>query len=128
MEEKLIAVLLRSAAVRSFVADSIYWGRKPQRDGRPRYIVLQRIGGTRNYVMSGASGAVQSRVQADVYADSYTTGKKIARAMIRAVSGYRADGINGVFVDSERDLPAADAGEVTYLFRTSVDLIIHHQE
>lgn len=128
MEEALVALLLRSGAVRSFVGDSIHWVRKPQRDGSPRYIVLQRIGGNRNSTMQGASGYVQSRVQVDVYADSYANSKKIARAMIKAVSAHRAAPIQGIFVDSERDLPAADAGEVTYLFRTSVDLIIHHTE
>ncbi|WP_411033839.1 DUF3168 domain-containing protein [Shinella sp. BYT-45] len=128
MEEALIGLLLRSGAVRSLVADSIYWMRKPQRDASPRYIVLQRISGPRNYTMRGASGYVQSRVQADVYADTYTSSKTIARAMTAALSGRRGGVIQGIFIDSERDLPAADAGDVTYLFRTSVDLIIHHHE
>ncbi|MEW9838237.1 hypothetical protein [Mesorhizobium marinum] len=44
------------------------------------------------------------------------------------MSGHRAGIFKGIFIDSERDLPAADAGEVNQLFRVSIDLIIHHGE
>lgn len=128
MEEALVSLLLQSGAVRSFVGSSVYWGRKRQTDPTFRYVVLQRIDGSRNYTNAGASGYVRSRVQADIYGDTYAGSKRAARALIEAVSGRRVGVFQGIFVDSERDLPAADPGEVNHLFRTSVDLIIHHSE
>ena len=126
MEETLMGLLLGAAALTAHVGTRINWTAKPQSVSGLPYIVLQRIDGVRDYHMRGASGYVESRVQADFYAANYTAGKKAARALIAVLSGYRGGIFQGIFIDSERDLPAADAGEVTQLFRTSVDLIIHH--
>jgi hypothetical protein len=127
MEEALIALLLGAPALAALTGPRVYWVRKPQTvAGRP-YVVLQRIDGVPFYHMQGASDYTASRVQADVYAETYTTAKKTARALIAAISGHSGGMFQGVFVDAERDLSASDAGEVTPLFRVSVDLIIHHQ-
>lgn len=126
MEEALVNLLLSAAGVTSLVGTRINWLRKPQSDDGDPYIVLQRIDGDRDYHMRGPSGYVSSRVQADVYGTTYASSKKAARAMITVLSGHRGGIFQGIFIDSERDLPAADAGEVTNLFRTSVDLIVHH--
>lgn len=127
MEEALVALLLGATPLTAITGNRIYWGRKPQNDaGRP-YIVLQRIDGAPSYHMDGASDYVASRVQADVYGETYTSSKRAARALIAVLSGYAGGMFQGVFVDAQRDLPAADAGEVTTLFRTSVDFLIHHQ-
>lgn len=126
MEEALVNLLLSAAGVTSLVGTRINWLRKPQSDDGDSYIVLQRIDGDRDYHMRGPSGYVSSRVQADVYGTTYASSKKAARAMITVLSGHRGGIFQGIFIDSERDLPAADAGEVTNLFRTSVDLIVHH--
>lgn len=128
MEEQLVALLLNAAGVSALVSEeSIQWGRSPQ-GTPPPYIVLQRIDGLRDYHMAGASGYVASRVQIDVYSEKYTTTKKAARAVIVALSGYRGGIFQGIFLDGERDLPAADAGEVTNLFRASLDFMVHHKE
>lgn len=121
MEEALTALLASVAGGRR------YWGRAPQAAARP-YVVLTRITGIRDYHTRGASGLVESRVQADCYADTYSAAKGLARDVRDAVSGHRAVIFKGIFIDSERDLPAADAGEVNHLFRVSIDLIIHHGE
>ncbi|UUP19507.1 tail completion protein gp17 [Nitratireductor thuwali] len=131
MEEALVSLLVSVAGGRR------YWGRKPQKnpDGseveRP-YAVLKRITGLHDYHLQGASGYVQSRVQIDCYGETYTSSKHTARAVIAILSGFRGTVagtfIQGIFIDSERDLPAADAGEVTHLFRTSIDVFIHHSE
>ncbi|WP_037437158.1 tail completion protein gp17 [Sinorhizobium fredii] len=126
MEEALVSLLLSAAGVTSLVGTRINWLRKPQSDDGVPYIVLQRIDGDRDYHMRGPSGYVTSRVQADVYGITYGSSKKTARALVALLSGYRGGIFQGIFIDSERDLPAADPGEVTNLFRTSVDLIIHH--
>lgn len=124
MEEQLTALLASVAGGRR------YWVRAPQsvkaKDGA--YIVLNRIDGARDYTMDGASGYVASRVQADVYAATYALTKAAVRALETAVSGYSGGIIQGIFIESERDLPASDAGEANHLFRTSLDLIIHTQE
>lgn len=128
MEEALVALLLAAPVVHALVSSRIHWGRAPQGVGARPYIVLQRISGARDYHSRGASGYVPSRVQLDVYGESYTSTKLAVRAAVTALSGHRGSIFQGIFIDSERDLPAADAGEVTTLFRTSVDLMIHHSE
>jgi len=124
MEEAIVALLSGVAGGRRF------WTRAPQNitatDGA--YIVLNRVDGGRDYSMAGASGYVASRVQVDVYAETYTAAKTAARAAVAALSAFRGTqsgvAIQGIFIDSERDLPAAD--EVSHLFRTSIDVIVHH--
>ena len=104
-----------------------YWVRAPQKKPRP-YVVLNRVGGEQNYHMQGPSGFVSSRVQIDCYADRYSDVTAVARAVKALVSGYQGGAIQGIFVESERNLPAADAGEVSSLFRTSIDITVLHGE
>jgi hypothetical protein len=104
-----------------------YWVRAPQKASRP-YVVLNRVGGEPNYHMQGPSGFVSSRVQIDCYADRYSDVTAVARAVKALVSGYGGGIIQGIFVESERNLPASDAGEVSSLFRTSIDITVLHGE
>jgi hypothetical protein len=104
-----------------------YWGRAPQNVARP-YIVLTRVGGQPNYHMRGASGFVSSRVQIDCYAEKYSDVTAVATFAKALVSGYAGGIIQGIFVESERSLPAADAGEVSSVFRTSIDITVLHGE
>lgn len=120
MEEEITTLLASIASGRR------YWVRAPQGAVRP-FLVLNRISGTPNYQMSGPSVYVASRIQVDCYADTYTTTKATARAVKTALSGYKGGTIQGAFIDNERDLPASDAGEVTSLFRTELDILIHHE-
>lgn len=120
MEEALTALLASVAGGRR------YWVRKPQTDPARPYIVMQRIGGLPDYHMQGPSGYVASRVQIDVYADTFTSAHSTADQVVGLLSGYRDGDIRGVFVDGLRDLPASDAGEVSHLFRVSIDVIVHH--
>ncbi|MHA6641347.1 tail completion protein gp17 [Mesorhizobium sp. A623] len=128
MEEQLVALLLNAAGVTALVSDRIDWGKAPQSVSGHPYVVLQRIDGLHDYHMQGASGYVASRVQIDTYSEKYTATKKATRALIAALSGYKGGIFQGIFLDGERDLPAADAGEVTNLFRTSLDFMVHHKE
>lgn len=121
MEETITSLLASVAGGRR------YWGRAPQGTPYPN-IVLSKIGGVPNYHMQGASGFVSSRVQIDIYAETYTATIATARAVKALLSGYSSDDIQAIFIESERNLPAADAGEVTNLFRTSIDVTIHHGE
>lgn len=119
MEEALRALLVPLGPV--------YWGVAPQGSARP-FIVLTRISGGRRYTMDGLSGNDPVRVQADVYADTYGATKLLARRLIAEVSGRRAAPFRAIFVESERDLPAADAEGNGTDYRTSVDLMIHLTE
>jgi hypothetical protein len=120
--EKTITTLLASIA-----GGRRYWVRAPVAAQLP-FVVLQRVTGMPNYNMQGASGYVFSRIQIDVYATSYSSAKTTAAAVKTVLSGYSDSSIQAIFIDSERDLPAADVGEVTDLFRTSIDITIHHGE
>ena len=126
MEEALTSILSGVAGGRR------YWVRAPQSLSTRPYIVMHRVSGNRDYHLDGPSGYVQSRVQVDIYDKTYNGAKTVARAVRDAVSGF-AGVLNGVqiqriFIESERDLPADDVGEITNLYRTTIDLMIHHDE
>ncbi|OLP56669.1 hypothetical protein BJF92_11310 [Rhizobium rhizosphaerae] len=127
MEESLMAHLLASTDLTAIVGQRIRYGRASQTDARP-FVVLQVVSGSETYTMAGPSGYRVSRLQVDCYAESYATAKRAVRAVRAALSDFREGGIQGVFIDSERDLPAADAGNVSTLFRSSIDINVHHGE
>lgn len=121
MEEALTDLLAAVAGGRR------HWVRAPQTAVRP-FLVLNRIDGQPNYHMQGSSGFVSSRVQIDCYADTYTAATAAARSVKTLLSGYKGGTIQGIFIESERNLPAADAGDVNSLFRTSIDITVLHGE
>lgn len=127
MEEALINLLLSSVGVTALVSNRIEWGRSTQDEQVPR-IVLQLISAVKPYMMVGSSNYTASRVQIDVYANRYLEAKQISRAVSKALSGYWGGIFQAIFIQSERDLTAADAGEVNQLFRNSIDITIHHKE
>lgn len=128
MEEALISLLLGDAAVQASLGNRVNWVRKPQGVAGEPYSILQRASGTTDYHSAGPSGYAQRRVQIDTYGESYAAVIAATRAIRRRLSGYRGGIFQGIFLDSERDLPAADAGEVNRLFRVSSDYIIHYTE
>ena len=126
MEEALTSLLSGVAGGRR------YWGRVPQSVTARPYLLMNRVGGDRDYAMDGPSGYVSSRVQIDVYAETYAAAKTTTRAVATVLSGFSGTvvgvEIKAIFIDTERDLPADDAGKVTKLFRISTDIRIHHDE
>ena len=121
MQELLTSLLAPVAGGRR------YWLRAPQKAARP-YVLLQVISAPPNYHMRGASGYVPIRVQIDAYANTYTEVTAISRQIKGILSGHSSGPIQAVFIESERDLPAADAGDVNNLFRNSIDVTIHYGE
>lgn len=121
MEEALTELLASVAGGRR------YWVRAPQTAARP-FVLLNKIDGIPDYHFQGPSGYVSSRVQIDVYGDKYGDVTTISRAIKALLSGYEGGNIQAIFIESERNLPAADAGEVTSLFRTSIDITVHYGE
>jgi hypothetical protein len=93
-------------------------------------VVIHRIDGARDYAMQGPTGLVSSRLQIDCWAKTYTAAKTLARAVAAVLSGIRDDdiGIQGVFIDSERDLGESGSNQAEYLYRTMLDLNIWHRE
>ena len=129
MEEALIAHLLAASGITSLVGQRINWTRSPQGAAAPR-IVLYRISGLRDMVMSGPTGLVSSRVQADCFGLTYASAKGVARAVETRLSGYSGTtgGIRfeGAFLVSERD-DYFDGETPDKLFRTSLDFIVWHK-
>ncbi|MET3662500.1 tail completion protein gp17 [Aquamicrobium ahrensii] len=120
MEQELTA-LLTSAAPRRF------WGRAPQTPAPARpYITLSRVSGVRRYHNQGADDLVASRVQIDVYGDTYVSAQNTGNAVIAVLSGYHGGTLQGVFIDSQRDLSGIDGSDPNELFRMSIDVIVRH--
>jgi hypothetical protein len=121
MEEALTALLASVAGGRR------YWVRAPQETAYPN-IVLNKVDALPNYHLQGASGFVSSRVQVDIYANTFTSLTSTARSVKSLLSGHKGGMIQGIFIESERNLPAADAGEVNTLFRASIDITVLYGE
>lgn len=110
------------------VAPRLYWSRAPQKVTERPYVVLSRISGIRDYHTQGPSGHVESRVQVDIYGDSYAAVNAMSHSIVTTLSGHRGGPIQGIFVDSERDLTGLESSDPNELFRTSIDVIVHHSE
>jgi hypothetical protein len=126
MESALIAKLLATAGITALVSTRINWSRRPQGAALPA-IVLHRIDGTPDVHHAGASGLVVSRVQVDCWGASYGSAKAVARAVETAITAQTftqgATRFDVILIDSERD---DSTDETTPLFRTSLDLMVHH--
>lgn len=126
MEAALLARLLASAGLTALVSTRINWARRVQGEGLPA-VVLHRIDGHPDYHTAGASGLVESRVQVDCWGSSYKSAKAVARQVEAAVSGARftqgAIRFDAVLIADERD---STFDETTPIFRTSLDLMVHH--
>lgn len=120
--EQEITNLLATAAPRRF------WGRAPQAAPQRPYVVLTRISGVPGYHMQGSDGLLASRVQIDVYADTYVSAQSTGAAIISVLSGYRGGTIQGVFLAGRRDMAGIDGSDPSELFRLSIDVIVRHAE
>ncbi len=126
MEEALTSLLSGVAGGRR------YWVRAPQSLSTRPYVIMFKVSGNRDYHLKGASRYVKSRVQVDAYGETYASAKATSRAVVSAVSSFTGTvggvQIQRIYVDDGRDLPDDDTGEITELFRISLDLMIHHDE
>lgn len=130
MEEALTSLLLGDGRVSLLAGDRVNWVRTPQAVKLYPRAVLQVISGDADTTNEGPSGLESARVQIDSYGESYASAKDLSTAILAVLSGYRGVvagvRIHGGFVDSKRDLPASDNGEVKHLFRRSADILIWH--
>lgn len=127
MEETLVALLLNNPAVALIADKSVNWSERPQGASLPA-VVLHRISGVRDYSMDGATGLVDSRVQADCWAYTYKDSVRLSRAVRDALSGYRSGDTQGAFIVSERQSSEKEADGAQRFFRVSLDFIIWHAE
>lgn len=129
MEEALITYLLADSGVSSAVSNRMQWGVRPQGSSLPA-IVLQRISGNFDYEFSGPSGLIESRIQIDTYAESYSSAQTAARAVIAAISGLRTTQgtikFNGCFINSQSDTFERSNDGASKYHRVIVDLTIWH--
>lgn len=121
MEEALTALLAPVASGHR------HWKRVPQGTPLP-YVVMNVISGLRDYTMQRASGLREKRVQVDCYGSTYEEATSTARQVEKILSGRRGGIFAGIFLDSERDLSEASAGDVGRPFRISLDFIVHHHQ
>lgn len=131
MEAALVAKLLATAGVTALSSQRINWSRRPQGETIPAgkaSIVLHRISGQPDIHHGGPSGLVESRIQVDCWAATYSAAKATARAIEAAITAQRftqgAIRFDVILVDNERD-DTFDEASLSY-FRTSLDLTVRH--
>ena len=82
------------------------------------YITYQRISANSENVMSGSSGLINTRMQIDVYADTYAQSQAVAAAVESMMSGWTVQNVSQ---------PAQDLYEdPVKLFRVLLDYSIWH--
>ena len=128
MKEALTSLLLGDAALQALVAGRIHWLRQPrQAEGFP-YVNLTMISDPRSYHMAGPSRLRTTRVQLDVWAETYAEAEAVKEAVDDLLGGYRGTlgrvRFQGIFLGGERDLNDQTTGEERQLFRINVDLSI----
>lgn len=128
MEETLTTLLLTNSSVTGLLGDRVNWVRRPQADGTFPACVLQRVDGERQYHTKAPDGLVASRVQIDVWGETYASAKNAMRAVLAVLNGYRSGSIQGAFIETERDLPDETNDANVRLFRCSADITIWHTE
>ena len=132
MEEALRALLVADAGVSAQVGTRIYWGRRSQSTSVLPAVVLEKVSAPRDYHYTGPSNLIESRVQVDCFGETYAQAKTSARAVISALNGYSGTQSGVVFqrisIENERDYDGQESAANRYLFVTSVDLLIWHDE
>lgn len=102
-------------------------GRRAQGGALPA-IVLHLVDAPRDYHLKGPSGLIAARVQVDCWGDSFASAKHAARAVEAELSGERWTTnpvrIDAVLIADERDDTFDEGGDA--LYRTSLDLMVHH--
>ncbi len=78
--------------------------------------------------MAAPDDLVESRVQIDIWGQSYSDAKLAMRSVMAVVNGYKSGIFQGIFIDGETDMPDETNDANVRLFRVRVDLQIWHIE
>lgn len=129
MEEILLGYLKSDASVSAAGGGRVSWTWRQQGTALPA-LTLTRIGGMRDRALDGASGLVESHVQADCWGAYQLDAKVLARAVVVAVQAITAENtsqvIQGAFVDAEHD--SFEGEQPDRIFRTMLTLKLWHSE
>lgn len=120
-----MTLLLADTAIAGQVGGRINYGATPQTEPYPR-IVLSVISDVSDYHMSGDSGYHQSRVQIDIYSQTYAAASAIGAAVMACLSGARFGSVMGCFADGLRTSFEAPSDHPQKIHRRSIDFILHH--
>ena len=130
MEEALRTLLAADAGVAGAVGTLVFWVEAPQ-SVNADFINLHLVSGVPDIAMQGPTGLVESRVQVDCWAATYSAAKTIGRAVKAAVNGYRGDigsiSIRLIRIAGERDDTSPPTGDGHTRYRNSIDLLIAHR-
>lgn len=118
MEEQFVTVL-------TGLGYAATWGGLGQGTALPR-IALYRVSGRDDMTLAGRSGWLEGRVQVDCYGSTYAQAVTVSRAVTDALSGYRGGPIWHARLDSIRDRPEEDGGDV--IQRVSLDFAVLYRE
>jgi hypothetical protein len=128
----LRAFVLALSGVSSAVSGRMYPIRLPQ-GNTAGGIVYNRISGEGDHHNEGASGLARVRVQFDCWMPTHDAAAALALLVKAGLDGYRGEmgsggsavQVQGVFFDSERDLPFDDLGK---LYGVSHDYFFVYEE
>lgn len=126
MQRVLANLLIAHAPLFALVNNRIHWARMPQGLPMPN-ITMHKISGVTDYVMSGASGFVTTRVQFDCKGKTLAEAQSVAERLVQRLSGFR--GIfagyhfQGCFIDGEGQDDGKDGTADWFIERR--DVIFH---
>ncbi len=120
--------LLADVAIAAVVTARVYPVRLPQ-GIKDASIVYSRISAQGDHHMQGPSGLARVRMQIDCYAQTAAAANSLANLVKEAIDGHSGSmgsvPVQGVFFESERDLPFDD---VSGMYGVSRDYFITYEE
>jgi len=132
MQEALTSLLLAHAPLTGLVGTRVHWLRLPEAVKGYPYVNLQVVSAPQSYHSQGVDVLEQTRVQVDVWAETYTSAVAVVRVLETLLSGYRGDvgsvQFRGIFLDGARDGTGETVKGEKVLFRHSMDFMINWKE
>lgn len=124
-EEGLLAFLTADAGVSSLCADRLYpAGGVPDDVARP-YLTYRKVSGPREITHDGDAGIEHPRFQFSCWSDDYLEAKNLAKAVKKALSGYRGlvgdVPVSGCTIENQTDIYVQQ--ERTYQVAVDVTLL-----
>lgn len=128
MEEAIVAYLLADSTLSALVSTRVFPLSRLQGSALPA-VTYQRISGAPLYADDGEVGLTEARLQVDTWAETYSTAKTAARAVIDRLSAVRDVTQSGVtfryiMLDDERDFREEGSNAAQYLYRVSMDFLV----
>lgn len=125
MNEALTALLLGHVPLADLITDRVHWGRQPAHAKGFPYLNLTRVFAPRDYHMRGETDLRKTRVQIDIWAETFGAADAVQDTLASVLSGFRGslEGVSfqGIFIVGSRDLTDQTTGGERQLFRISVD-------